>query len=270
MNPECLAFTLVSKCRMVCDYCPQKPLAKNYPKSGSDELSYENFIKMVDKSPQYIHIHFSGFTEPFLNEAAPSMIAYAALRRPVHIYTTLYGLTIRGLEQIAMQTQFERVRFHLPDAGGRMKLPIDRRYLNVLDLVFSPHSNVFDAKKVDFVCVGDLHPDVKKIVEKNGAMSMWAGLGLNSRAQNVSVGGKKVSVAGPITCKKHPKLRESIIMPNGDVQLCCSDFGLDEKIGNLLDQEYDEIFKSDAFRDVVARMKTGDIMCNSCEYAQGS
>lgn len=269
MNPECFAFTLVSKCRMVCDYCPQKPLAKAYPKNAVNELSYENFIKIVDKLPPYIHIHFSGFTEPFLNEAAPSMIAYSAIRRPTHIYTTLYGLSVRGLEIIAMQPKFERVRFHLPDAEGRMKLPIDATYLAVLNFALSKQSRVFEAKKVDFVCVGKLHPKVATIVERHNAMHLWADLGLNSRAQNVTVG-KKVSVAGPITCKKHPKLRENIIMPNGDVQLCCSDFGLDEKIGNILHQEYDEIFSSDTFRDVVERMKTGDIMCNSCEYARGT
>jgi len=252
---------------MVCDYCPQKPLAKAYPEDGPSVLSYENFMKIVDKLPPYVHIHFSGFTEPFLNESAPSMIAYAAIRRPVHIYTTLYGLNIRGLEIIAMQPEFERVRFHLPDADGRMKLPVDSKYLAVLNYALGDQSRAFEAKKVDFVCVGKLHPEVEKIVDRHNAQHLWAGLGLNSRAQNVTVG-KKVSVAGPITCKKHPRLRENIIMPNGDVQLCCSDFGLDEKIGNILDQEYDEIFTSDTFMDVLDRMKTGDIMCNSCEYAK--
>ena len=39
---------------------------------------------------------------------------------------------------------------------------------------------------------------------------------------------------GRIICKTN-SLNYNVLIPNGDVQLCCMDYGLDAKIGNLLE-----------------------------------
>ena len=53
-----------------------------------------------------------------------------------------------------------------------------------------------------------------------------------------------------------------VLLPNGDVYLCCNDFGLRHKIGNLLVHDYD-------YTKVVNRIKAGRgcfELCNYCSY----
>jgi len=49
-----------------------------------------------------------------------------------------------------------------------------------------------------------------------------------------------------------------VLLPNGDVSLCCMDYGLDHIIGNLHKQTYE---------DVIPQDQTCFKLCNSCENA---
>ena len=46
-------------------------------------------------------------------------------------------------------------------------------------------------------------------------------------------------VKRPVGCLE--KLYHNVVLPNGDVSLCCMDYGLEHIIGNLLDQEYEDV-----------------------------
>ena len=61
---------------------------------------------------------------------------------------------------------------------------------------------------------------------------------------------------GPRTCGCVENLYHNVLMPNGDVSLCCMDYGLDNIIGNLDNQSYEE---------VIPQANTCYDMCLSCE-----
>ena len=63
---------------------------------------------------------------------------------------------------------------------------------------------------------------------------------------------------GPRTCGCVENLYHNVLLPNGDVSLCCMDYGLDNIIGNLNTQPYE---------DVIPEAQTCYKICNSCENA---
>jgi hypothetical protein len=44
-----------------------------------------------------------------------------------------------------------------------------------------------------------------------------------------------------MTCGCIEDLYHNVVLPNGDVSLCCMDYGLKHIIGNIYEQEYDDI-----------------------------
>ena len=60
-------------------------------------------------------------------------------------------------------------------------------------------------------------------------------------------------------------------MPNGDMYLCCMDYGLKQKIGNLLESNYLDIvsIKNKNLSDIVDKMSSenDDIICRQCSWA---
>lgn len=65
------------------------------------------------------------------------------------------------------------------------------------------------------------------------------------------------------------QLSINILLPNGQVQLCCMDWGLQHIIGNLKNQTYDSLFQSQAYMNVLQGMYNDDsnILCRQCEIA---
>jgi hypothetical protein len=60
----------------------------------------------------------------------------------------------------------------------------------------------------------------------------------------------------PMTCGCLELLYHNVLLPNGDVSLCCMDYQLTHILGNLFVQSYD---------DVVPRHKACFPLCRSCE-----
>ena len=79
--------------------------------------------------------------------------------------------------------------------------------------------------------------------------------------------GKKT---GKIYCKSN-SLKNNVLIPNGDVQLCCMDYGLEAKVANLFHDDYDEIFNGEPMKNIINSMSDidgkDDLICRKCENA---
>jgi radical SAM protein with 4Fe4S-binding SPASM domain len=64
-------------------------------------------------------------------------------------------------------------------------------------------------------------------------------------------------------------IKINVLLPNGDVQLCCMDYGLEHKIGNLLTMSYNDLFTSDEYRRIESGLEDDsiDILCRTCKEA---
>jgi sulfatase maturation enzyme AslB (radical SAM superfamily) len=260
MTPN-LEISTVVGCRMNCDYCPQKIHISKYLESkGTLQMTFHDFKTMLSTVPKNVEIVFAGMAEPWLNKWATDMVLYSFDQGyKVGVYTTTVGMKeedarrLRGLP-------FMYFTVHLPDADGLMTLKVTEQYLLVLLMILR---GIPDAQKM---VVGRLHPEVEKYT---GPVSDGSA-GLLSRAGNL----KTLAINrkyGPLECSAcGPKIDHNVLLPNGDVLLCCMDYSQEHVIGNLLHGTYEGLFTSPEYLRVMDGLKddTKEIKCRYCELAR--
>lgn len=236
-------------CIVDCIFCPQRLLQQKY--QGERYFSIESFRTLIDKIPSEIRITFAGFTEPWLNKNCTDMLLYAHEKgHPISVFTTAVGMSVEDVERI------KNVPFagppnggftlHLPDEEGLAKHPISKRYLEVLSYIKSVENEI---QNFSIMSMGEVHNSVKHIYYSAATHEMWARSGnlmreaiLRPEIFNVKDRFKSVYHGEkPMTCKCEERLYHNVLLPNGDVSLCCMDYGLDHILGNLNEKSYDEV-----------------------------
>ena len=265
-KPDLFEINASVGCVVKCKYCPQDVLLKKY--NGIRSLTMETFSEILDKVPIDMLIAFSGFSEPFQNPHMTSMIRYAYEKgHAVSLCTTLVGLSIEKLKLI-YDIPFEHVTLHLPDAEGNALIPMTEEYFKVLEEIIEwkrPGTSLRMITKAN--CQGKVHPRIKKIL--NQRIPVYSEL-VNRAGylDNESLHGVK-NIQGEIYCRFSSTLNNHVLMPNGDIVLCCMDFGLRHILGNMLKSSYEEIRESDELRKVrLGLAKESDVLCRHCTEAR--
>jgi sulfatase maturation enzyme AslB (radical SAM superfamily) len=234
-----LEITTVSKCIIDCSFCPQSVFQESY--HGCKTLSLYDFKKALSKVPKNVVIHFSGFSEPFLNPQCVDMIEYAHLEGyKIVLFSTLVGLKSRDVERLRRCNP--EVTLHLPDELGNAKIPITRAYKETLTAVLKLLSvNTFYVMNEQFIS--------------------------NERV-GLCNGAPKRHTRGWFYCEKlfAPQF---VMLPNCDIVLCCMDYGLKHRIGNLMQQSWGDIVKSSEYQKVCANrfQLDGTAICRQCVWA---
>lgn len=248
-------------CKNSCSYCPQEKFIKAYrERSDIFSLNFDAFKACIDKIPKYVVVHFAGMCEPWQNPECTKMILYTYKNgHKTRVDTTLVGVReedVALLEAI----HFDHFAVHLPSKDGYETINVDERYLRLLNKISK--SKI----KIRYHFHGTaVNPVVESILKgrdiKNGRLVTRAG---NLAADYITPAQKK---EGPLACLR--KLRNNILLPNGDVILCCMDWGLQNVLGNLLVSDYKSLFKSSVFCRIKKelRLRNSDIICRYCNYA---
>lgn len=268
LSPE-MEITVGIGCRVNCKYCPQKNLYEKY--QGNRIMNFNTFKICIDKLPQDTTIIFSGFCEPFLNEDCVDMILYAFKKNmKVKLFTTLEGLTIEKFEQIS-KLNFEEVVLHLPDKFGYAHINTDKKYIELLERVVdsqkSNGENFISYANSQFAVSENIMEIVQGKVRITGEMCDRAGNLKNEELPNNIVDTKKKRF-----CTRAYNLNHNVLLPNGDVVLCCNDFALRHKYGNLILNSYEEVVINSKERKFLFECLYGlvneDILCNKCSNIQ--
>jgi hypothetical protein len=251
-------------CVVDCAFCPQRTLEKA-PYMGDRVLSLDNFKMFVDKVPKEVRITFAGFTEPFLNKHCTDMVLYASKEHPVSVFTTAVGMKPEDVYRLAEIEYAGNPNggfcLHLPDAERIAKHPVNANYLAVIDAFYEVHAGI---KNFYTMCMGTIHPAVKDVFPNAVIPAFW------NRAGNLD---KELSIKPeynlianrvlratvkdtPQTCGCVEGLYHNVLLPNGQVSLCCMDYALENIIGDLYEQSYDE---------VVPKYKACFEICKRCE-----
>ena len=236
-------------CRLQCSFCPQKTLVKAY--SGDAVLTLDNFHKILQKTPKDVEIHFSGYAEPFLNENAPQMVLDAKKAGfPVHIYSTLTGLTESGA-QLLKEAQPNFIKIHVADTVG-MIIP-DEKWIKTHEIFLTTGLGAY------YMAMGPLTPGVEFYLQSKGIN--YEKPKMLSRAGLIPV--SNINIKGRLVCSMN-RWHQNVILPNGDVYVCCMDYGLTMPMGNLFNQNYSELYeKAESYRKRI----TNDSICRKCEWA---
>jgi len=256
-----IQVTTVIGCRNKCSYCPQDAIISSYAKRSREcVMNMDVFKKCADKIPADVPIHFSGFSEPWQNPACADMIAYACkTEHIVDVYTTLAGMMPRDAQRL-LSLNIRRLFVHLPSDSGHEQINIDGDYISSLKII---RNSGFPVKYN--LHLSEVHPKIKPIVKTAFYME------LNTRAGNAQYNSKR-SVRrklGKLECAIDSCLMNYVLLPNGEVALCCMDFGLKHVIGSLLDSDYRSLFAGKEFKRVSEGMAEADsdILCRRCNFA---
>ena len=263
----CLEITPKVGCSVQCRYCPQtKFLARYFLKKRPKTLSLSDFKLCIDKTPNDTIIEFAGFVEPFLHLEAVEMMEYVRdTGREMTLFTTLIGVNREICKKI-ISLPFRQVVLHLPDRDGYANIPMTKEYFSVLDMVL-------DAKRLDgnnFVdsanCQSVLHDDIASFL--NGRV-MVSGVMID-RAGNLDDDCLRSAdeIYGDIYCDRSYNVDHNILLPSGEVVLCCMDFGMQHVLGNLLKESWQDIHNGTEMKKIKAGMcnpeHVDEVLCRHC------
>jgi radical SAM protein with 4Fe4S-binding SPASM domain len=248
-----LEITTILPCTNACKFCPQEVLLEAYG-DNNPELDFWTFGLLLDKIPKDVQIHFSGFSEPFLNRSSSLMMAHAyRMGYKLSLYSTLVGLIYNDL-YFLKGIEFDGITIHVPDDWNFTVDNIDDWLVNY---------NVFASYfKIDSAAyyIGNADDKISKRFHKADNHC------LTSRCNNVNrdVIPRVKRITGNINCVSGG--HAPVLLPNGDVVICCMDWGLKHKLGNLCSDSWEDLFNSEKFKKVQASWADESIetICRYC------
>jgi len=223
-------------------------------------MKFETFRKCIDKLPKDVSITFSGMSEPWLNKDMTKMLMYAFNKgfKKFRIYTTGVGMEEQDIDTIK-NIPFDKFVVHLPDGENNTFIPISKKHLSLLIKI--KKSNVTNCS---YMTMGKLHP---LLISEFGTLVVSPKM--ISKAGNLEKF-EKLNHTGPIMCNSEFGLKHSMLLPNGDMYLCCMDNSLQYKIGNILQESYESLYNGVEFKLIQKKLKDeklGDVLCRHCEMA---
>ena len=241
-------------------------------------MSIENFTTILSKVPLHVQIDFSGMSEPWANPQATPMLELAlSLGYHIVVYTTLYGMTVQDAHHITNlllkhRAQVKEVVIHLPDANGNMRgYKPSPEYSEVLGIF-----NAIGGKLRHFHAMTmDGRSRVHPSINVRAKSPSWSGLDRAGSLDVAAVVGQPLDAPvrhdSPLSCSFTPFYDHNVVLPNGDVVLCCMDYSLKHKVGNLLTGDYYSIFSSPGMGELRAenaKLGYGEgTICRKCRRA---
>ena len=274
-----VAVTTRIGCKNCCEFCPQDTFIRAYKKRLSDFhpgldpqpeemlLSLDTFKRLLGRIPKNFAINFAGFSEPWLAPDCTDMVLAAHARgHRIRVLTTLVGMGPADVMKLTGMP-FELFSVHAADEGPTTRIPMDETMMNTLravekrgfsQLEFHNHS-------------GRPHPNFVKVFGRFEIRTA----GVVDRAGNLAREGKMPEpkrISGRIRCGFNPqstKLANNILLPNGDVVLCCEDYGLKHVLGNLNSADLLSLYEAEPYRTIKRGLddESIDLLCRYCHRA---
>ena len=247
-----LEITTHIGCPINCMDCPQKLLLSKY--QGKVDLDFEMYKKVLAKVPKDTRIDFSGMCEPFVNKRCADMILYAFEQGfPLALYTTLQGATMEDYEKLK-GVRYEVVTIHLPDKDGRSHFNITDEYLEVL--------KAWETN--NYSCHGRIDDRVLPYIKNRNMITF-----MHDRAGNVECQEhRSIEPYRMLMCAtSHAAMNHNVLLPNGDVLMCCMDYGMTGRFGNLFMDSYAGVLNSPAACAMRQTLNFGESICRHCANA---
>ena len=259
MSYSSLEITTLIGCSNNCRVCPQGNLtAALHDIVGPTMLQFDIFRKLLSTVPQHVRIDFSGFCEPLLNVNATQMMSHAYRSNyRVALYTTLVGL--REVDCHIMATMhFDHIVVHIPD-----------KYDFMYDTEqWIKQYRMFESmgKSARYMSFGEVDERIQsELSHANTTIERPTLLSRGGNLRDIHVQHK----SGPLLCGSGGD-RHNVVLPNGDVYLCCMDWSLKHKLGNLLTDSYESISSGPRVTEI-AQLRVeqdNDLLCRNCEWAR--
>lgn len=278
-----LEITTMIGCPLKCTFCPQSGLKDAYTQKNETNikdmkyLTFENFRRILDKVPKHVRIDFSGMAEPWANPECTDMLRYTLEGGfKVAIFTTLHDMTEKDCDIVLSllrkhEDKVEMLYLHLPDANGNMRgWKYFKEWENVFVkfLSFGKENIIKRFRMMTMDGSGRVHSALRHL---DINLKSWNGHSRAGSLEPDAVQGQSCYTQSPrhetqVFCSATPFYDHNVLLPNGDVVLCCMDYNLKHIIGNLLEQDYYEMFLGNTLNNLrVDNMKPGYSSCSICK-----
>ena len=249
-------------------------------KNRETMMSVETFKKCLSSVDSSVDIHFSGYVEAFENPNAIDMVEHAIEKgHNVGINTTLMFVNNEIIDRLVKIGKFKHFHVHTPSATyfetiGRINKTsflrndprdknkkgkeISEKYFDLLGYMIK-NARAVGARFHTHSAPGfSLHPEIEERFGKEMRGIGYGNRGLNSRAGNIG------KLTGKALWRDNwcNRIIHNVLLPDGSVQLCCQDYGLEEPVGNLLHMPYHEIFQTKRFDEISCGKAS---ICQRCD-----
>ena len=224
-----LEITSYVGCINSCWYCPQKLLTSVY--KGKRIMTLPEFELILDNVPRGARIDFTGMSEIFGHRDGAMFIRTAYDRGyRVLLYSTLQGISQSDFETLK-DVKFEDVKYHQIPGCDLSDFNEKIRLFNEIQ-----------------------QGSIVTVSQENN--SLW------SRAGTVH---ERDILEGRFFCAgvNGKEFDHNLVLPNGDVYICCMDYGLKHGIGNLFETHYNNLDR-EKLREL-SDQKQSEIICRKCE-----
>jgi radical SAM protein with 4Fe4S-binding SPASM domain len=255
----------------MCTFCPQDKLQKAY-QDPIRKLTVENFKLVLDKLPVDVEIIFAGYTEPWANKHCNEFVRMSLEKgHNIQIYTTLYGILVEQCYELVAilkkhPQQLKQFWIHLPDSKGNM---LGWRHSSEYDHVLQIIKSGINCHEMTM----DEHAQVSSEITVATNPVNWY---LHTRADNLDISkiqSQPVHISPKyefvVECTRNKNLHSNVLLPNGDIVLCCMDYSLKHILGNLFKDSYQDILNSKELarvRELNNQLKFSDkVLCRSCQ-----
>lgn len=273
-----LEITTVLGCNVKCSYCPQDTLIEAATSRSKKVLKFDKFKQYLDNVPSDVAIHWTGYSEPCLVRDLDQMISYCHDRGHSQLISTTLSGHNASIKFVTQFKYFTSFTLHLPDDQGRMRgLDVNREYLDILKGAIP--SLIDNNQNLDLLTFGShFHPDIEDLISSLNIPStviIDRRLHAHSRTNLVdttdltSTPVKEETKPKPSTSKapwfcSYKRLNQPVLIPDGSLQLCCHDYRLSCKVGDLNESNYDSIIEHGKIKN---EFLSGTLVpCVYCEY----
>jgi len=268
MSYRSIEMNLRIGCPINCNYCPQSTLL-NSDYGTKKVLSLDDFSIILNNASfpnNSIEVFFAGFSEP-LAIADWFKMCEMCENHPnttkLEIFTTGYKIT---LDQIKGLSNFKKLALNI-HVGDKKDMPnFDEQIWDKLDSIkkYIPHATFWEVgfelkefedinKKLDSY---GLHHKFQEIISRAGNLKSVGLIQLSYKKENYGV-----------TCSKMNKIKRPVILPDGTALACTNDYGCEMKIGNLINQTWDEL-NFQKIIDMQRNSNSGLPCFRGCHYAE--
>ena len=281
MQRPTLEITTMIGCPLMCNFCPQDNLRDAYDTADPKYMSLDTFKTALDKIPPNTRIDFSGMSEAWVNPACTDMLEYALSKKHnVAVYSTLYNWTVKTARRVEnlfyrYRNQVEVFSVHFPDEYGNMK---GWKYSDEWVEVFRIITSAVQAAgiKLEAMTMSD-HGRIHKDLQHLGIqLYNWFGHDRAGSLDKEQVKEQPINFIEkherPVRCSKTINYDQHVLLPNGDVVLCCMDYNTKHILGNLITDSYQDLFTSPGMisllRENTRTCYSSASLCKSCTDAE--
>lgn len=267
-----LEISLYTGCAIGCDYCPQDVLNE---RSCVKYINFEDYKKYISSVPKNVYIVYAGFCEPLLYKDFENVVKYSYENGyKMLCATTLPTHNKNNIEIFLNEKYWVGRTVHLLDNTMNPKAFDTSLYFSNLEKYFeqiSKKTNFYQEHTFSFLG-GELNLDIEILLKKYDLYERFKKITPYQRI-DAKVKNKNILIPsykpGRIFCSEN-FYKKQLLVPGGDVVMCCMDVQKKHILGNLGVDSYKDLYNSKEYRKIMCGFNNDsiDTICRRCIYAK--